>query len=128
MNGAKWPFGSHTLLAVSLTQWSRIHRSARTHTNTHTHTHTHNLKLCVSFSSLHRQWHSSVISIYSNQPFFFFSQNFNIYKRLFLDLVNLPDTDGPESYRMWADLRSFLLQLVNHITFQFGPSELESNI
>lgn len=41
-------------------------------------------------------------------------QNFNIYKRLFLDVINLPDTDGPESYRMWADLRSFLLQLVNH--------------
>ncbi|XP_013856092.1 intraflagellar transport protein 172 homolog, partial [Austrofundulus limnaeus] len=27
-------------------------------------------------------------------------QNFNIYKRLFLDLINLPDTDGPESYRI----------------------------
>lgn len=40
-------------------------------------------------------------------------QNFNIYKRLFLDLVHLPDTDGPDSYRMWADLRNFLLQLVN---------------
>lgn len=41
------------------------------------------------------------------------SQNFNIYKRLFLDVINLPNTDGPESYRMWADLRNFLLQLVN---------------
>uniref|UniRef100_A0A665WKK4 Intraflagellar transport 172 n=1 Tax=Echeneis naucrates TaxID=173247 RepID=A0A665WKK4_ECHNA len=35
-------------------------------------------------------------------------QNFNIYKRLFLDLINLPDTDGPDSYHMWADLRNFL--------------------
>lgn len=43
-----------------------------------------------------------------------YSQNFNIYKRLFLDLINLPDTDGPESYRMWGDLRNFLLQLVDH--------------
>lgn len=40
-------------------------------------------------------------------------QNFNIYKRLFLDVINLPDTDGPDCYRMWADLRSFLLQLVS---------------
>lgn len=40
-------------------------------------------------------------------------QNFNIYKRLFLDVINLPDTDGPDSYRTWADLRSFLLQLVS---------------
>ncbi|KAM3602576.1 uncharacterized protein V6R79_006682 [Siganus canaliculatus] len=43
-------------------------------------------------------------------------QNFNIYKRLFLDLVNLPDTDGPESYRMWADLRGFLLQLCENVS------------
>ncbi|XP_010795518.1 intraflagellar transport protein 172 homolog, partial [Notothenia coriiceps] len=46
-------------------------------------------------------------------------QNFNIYKRLFLDLINLPETDGPESYRMWADLRNFLLQLVNHRRVHF---------
>nr|XP_019960582.1 PREDICTED: intraflagellar transport protein 172 homolog [Paralichthys olivaceus] len=43
-------------------------------------------------------------------------QNFNIYKRLFLDLINLPDTDGPESYHMWADLRNFLLQLSENIS------------
>ncbi|KAF3703120.1 Intraflagellar transport protein 172 -like protein [Channa argus] len=43
-------------------------------------------------------------------------QNFNIYKRLFLDLINLSDTDGPESYRMWADLRNFLLQLCGNLS------------
>ncbi|XP_037837544.1 intraflagellar transport protein 172 homolog [Kryptolebias marmoratus] len=43
-------------------------------------------------------------------------QNFNIYKRLFLDLINLPGTDGPESYRMWADLRNFLLQLCENVS------------
>uniref|UniRef100_A0A8D3EAU2 Intraflagellar transport protein 172 homolog n=1 Tax=Scophthalmus maximus TaxID=52904 RepID=A0A8D3EAU2_SCOMX len=43
-------------------------------------------------------------------------QNFNIYKRLFLDLINVPDTDGPESYRMWADLRNFLLQLCKGVS------------
>uniref|UniRef100_A0A3P8SZX4 Intraflagellar transport protein 172 homolog n=1 Tax=Amphiprion percula TaxID=161767 RepID=A0A3P8SZX4_AMPPE len=43
-------------------------------------------------------------------------QNFNIYKRLFLDMINLPDTDGPESYRMWADLRNFLLQLCENMS------------
>lgn len=40
-------------------------------------------------------------------------KNFNIYKRLFLDLINLSDAAGPESFRLWADLRNFLLQLVN---------------
>ncbi|XP_069580919.1 intraflagellar transport protein 172 homolog [Brachyistius frenatus] len=43
-------------------------------------------------------------------------QNFNIYKRLFLDLINLPDTDGPECYRTWADLRNFLLQLCENVS------------
>ncbi|XP_060947369.1 intraflagellar transport protein 172 homolog [Limanda limanda] len=43
-------------------------------------------------------------------------QNFNIYKRLFLDLINLPDTDRPESYRMWADLRNFLMQLSENVS------------
>ncbi|XP_034555797.1 intraflagellar transport protein 172 homolog [Notolabrus celidotus] len=43
-------------------------------------------------------------------------QNFNIYKRLFLDLINLPDTDTPESYHMWADLRNFLQQLCENMS------------
>ncbi|XP_027896583.1 intraflagellar transport protein 172 homolog [Xiphophorus couchianus] len=43
-------------------------------------------------------------------------QNFNIYKRLFLDLINLSDAAGPESFRMWADLRNFLLQLCENLT------------
>lgn len=43
-------------------------------------------------------------------------QNFNIYKRLFLDMISLPDTDGADSYRMWADLRSFLLQLCENMS------------
>uniref|UniRef100_A0A3B3Z6D5 Intraflagellar transport protein 172 homolog n=1 Tax=Poecilia mexicana TaxID=48701 RepID=A0A3B3Z6D5_9TELE len=43
-------------------------------------------------------------------------QNFNIYKRLFLDLINRSNTAGPESYRMWADLRNFLLELCENLT------------
>uniref|UniRef100_UPI003AACFFE7 intraflagellar transport protein 172 homolog isoform X1 n=1 Tax=Centroberyx gerrardi TaxID=166262 RepID=UPI003AACFFE7 len=43
-------------------------------------------------------------------------QNFNIYKRLFLDLLNMPATDGPESYRMWADLRDVLLLLCENVS------------
>ncbi|XP_038160069.1 intraflagellar transport protein 172 homolog [Cyprinodon tularosa] len=43
-------------------------------------------------------------------------QNFNIYKRLFLELISSPSLDGPESYRMWADLRNFLQQLCENIS------------
>ncbi|KAM9840528.1 intraflagellar transport protein 172 homolog [Aulostomus maculatus] len=43
-------------------------------------------------------------------------QNFNIYKRLFLDVISIPNTDGPDSYRTWADLRNFLQQLRENIS------------
>ncbi|XP_004083357.1 intraflagellar transport protein 172 homolog [Oryzias latipes] len=43
-------------------------------------------------------------------------QNFNIYKHLFLDLVSPPDNDGPDSYRMLANLRDFLLQLCKSVS------------
>lgn len=36
--------------------------------------------------------------------------------------MNLPDWDGPESYRMWADLRNFLLQLVQAPPARLLPS------
>ncbi len=42
-----------------------------------------------------------------------FLQNFNIYKRMFLELVSLRDRDCAEAYRMWADLRDVLLLLVS---------------
>lgn len=40
-------------------------------------------------------------------------QNFNIYKRMFLDLLNLLGRDSAESFRMWADLRDVMLLLVS---------------
>ncbi|KAG7280372.1 hypothetical protein CRUP_022200 [Coryphaenoides rupestris] len=43
-------------------------------------------------------------------------QNFNIYKRMFLDMLNLTETDTPEGYRMWADLRNVLLLLCENIS------------
>ncbi|XP_003971457.2 intraflagellar transport protein 172 homolog [Takifugu rubripes] len=50
-------------------------------------------------------------------------QNFNIYKRLFLDVINLPNTDAPEFFRMWADLRNFLLKLSENLS---GSAEANS--
>uniref|UniRef100_A0A3B4BGA9 Intraflagellar transport protein 172 homolog n=1 Tax=Periophthalmus magnuspinnatus TaxID=409849 RepID=A0A3B4BGA9_9GOBI len=43
-------------------------------------------------------------------------QNFNIYKRVFVDVVSLPDTDSAEAYRVWADLRDFLFQLCDNVS------------
>ncbi|XP_030627149.1 intraflagellar transport protein 172 homolog [Chanos chanos] len=42
-------------------------------------------------------------------------QNFNIYKRMFLDLLSVTDRDGEEAYRMWADLRDALLLLCENL-------------
>uniref|UniRef100_A0A9J8AZH0 Intraflagellar transport 172 n=1 Tax=Cyprinus carpio carpio TaxID=630221 RepID=A0A9J8AZH0_CYPCA len=45
-----------------------------------------------------------------------FLQNFNIYKRMFLELVSLRDWDCAEAYRMWANLRDVLLLLCENLT------------
>ncbi|XP_061559670.1 LOW QUALITY PROTEIN: intraflagellar transport protein 172 homolog [Phycodurus eques] len=47
-------------------------------------------------------------------------QNFNIYKRLFLDTLHLPD--ATESYRTWADLRNVLLQLCENLSKSAGEN------
>ncbi|KAM9703852.1 intraflagellar transport protein 172 homolog [Menidia menidia] len=56
------------------------------------------------------------VQVYLQHGAFPNPQNFNIYKRLFLDLTSVPDTDGPESYRTWAHLRDFLLQLCENVS------------
>uniref|UniRef100_A0A672S037 Intraflagellar transport protein 172 homolog n=1 Tax=Sinocyclocheilus grahami TaxID=75366 RepID=A0A672S037_SINGR len=43
-------------------------------------------------------------------------QNFNIYKRMFLELVSLRDRDCAEAYQMWANLRDILLLLCENLT------------
>ncbi|XP_077366599.1 intraflagellar transport protein 172 homolog [Festucalex cinctus] len=47
-------------------------------------------------------------------------QNFNIYKRLFLDMLHLPE--APDSYRTWADLRNVLLQLCENLSKSAGEN------
>ncbi|XP_062858050.1 intraflagellar transport protein 172 homolog isoform X2 [Trichomycterus rosablanca] len=43
-------------------------------------------------------------------------QNFNIYKRIFLELINWNESDVIEGYRMWADLRDFLHLLCGNLS------------
>ncbi|XP_064411524.1 intraflagellar transport protein 172 homolog [Latimeria chalumnae] len=43
------------------------------------------------------------------------SQNFNIYKRMFLDMVNMADLNNTEAYRSWADLRDVLFNLCENL-------------
>ncbi|XP_076128236.1 intraflagellar transport protein 172 homolog [Alosa pseudoharengus] len=43
-------------------------------------------------------------------------QNFNIYKRMFLELLGQSQRDNAESYRMWADLRDVMLALCENMT------------
>lgn len=44
-----------------------------------------------------------------------FSQNFNIYRRLALDMMSLHDLCSSQAYRNWADLRDMLLSLVDNL-------------
>ncbi|KAG1667872.1 Intraflagellar transport protein 172 [Nymphon striatum] len=45
-----------------------------------------------------------------------YSQNYNIYKRIALEIFSLDSINSAEAYRTWADLRSFLYQICNNIS------------
>ncbi|XP_057208125.1 intraflagellar transport protein 172 homolog isoform X2 [Triplophysa rosa] len=57
-----------------------------------------------------------VLHLYAQHGVPAYSQNFNIYKRMFLELVSLRDRDCAEAYRSWADLRDVLLLLCENLT------------
>ncbi|XP_076688928.1 intraflagellar transport protein 172 homolog isoform X3 [Callospermophilus lateralis] len=42
-------------------------------------------------------------------------QNFNIYKRIFTDMVSSPGTNSAEAYHSWADLRDVLFNLCENL-------------
>ncbi|XP_043365854.1 intraflagellar transport protein 172 homolog isoform X3 [Dermochelys coriacea] len=42
-------------------------------------------------------------------------QNFNIYKRLFVEMVNAPGMNSTEAYPSWADLRDVLFNLCENL-------------
>ncbi|ESO08535.1 hypothetical protein HELRODRAFT_74793 [Helobdella robusta] len=42
-------------------------------------------------------------------------QNFNIYKRIFYDMVNLPKTNNSESFQMWSQLRNMFYNLKKNL-------------
>lgn len=44
-----------------------------------------------------------------------FPQNFNIYRRIALDLFSLPGLDNANAFTTWKQLRSMLFQLVRNI-------------
>ncbi|KAI1897568.1 hypothetical protein AGOR_G00084610 [Albula goreensis] len=56
-----------------------------------------------------------VLNLYINHGAPANPQNFNIYKRMFLDLLSLPGRDSAEAYRMWADLRDVMLLLCENL-------------
>ncbi|XP_069742704.1 intraflagellar transport protein 172 homolog isoform X3 [Narcine bancroftii] len=43
------------------------------------------------------------------------TQNFNIYKRIFMDVINMPDINSADAYRTWADLRNVLFNLCENL-------------
>ncbi|XP_060552918.1 intraflagellar transport protein 172 homolog [Ruditapes philippinarum] len=43
------------------------------------------------------------------------AQNFNIYKRIFNDVLSMKDLNKPEAFRTWADLRDMLYDLTENM-------------
>ncbi|PAA52772.1 hypothetical protein BOX15_Mlig006435g1 [Macrostomum lignano] len=44
-----------------------------------------------------------------------FQQNYNIYRKIFKDVISMRDMCKPGAYPIWADLRDFLLNLVHNL-------------
>ncbi|XP_071532014.1 intraflagellar transport protein 172 homolog [Panulirus ornatus] len=44
-----------------------------------------------------------------------FAQNYNIYRRLVLDLISMHELCSSQAYQTWADLRDLLLSLVDNL-------------
>jgi len=42
-------------------------------------------------------------------------QNFNIYQRIFTDVLQLPNTNNSAAYNLWSDLRDVLCDLVSTV-------------
>lgn len=45
----------------------------------------------------------------------FHYQNFNIYKRIFSDVINMRGLDKPEAYHTWGELRDVMFDLVRYL-------------
>ena len=69
------------------------------------------LSLCVCKLILESMFYIQNFCNSKHFPFRF--QNFNIYKRIFTDLINMKDLNKPESFRTWADLRDMFMDLVS---------------
>ncbi|XP_071962115.1 intraflagellar transport protein 172 homolog [Antedon mediterranea] len=42
-------------------------------------------------------------------------ENFNIYKRIFMEILSMPNLDRPQAYHTWGDLRDMLMNLTENL-------------
>nr|KAF6447051.1 intraflagellar transport 172 [Rousettus aegyptiacus] len=57
----------------------------------------------------------AALDLYVEQGHPLYLQNFNIYKRIFTDMVSSPGTNSAEAYHNWADLRDVLFNLCENL-------------
>lgn len=55
------------------------------------------------------------LSLYTKHDAPAFQQNYNIYKRIFKDMIGMPNLNEPEAYERWAQLRNMLFNLTESI-------------
>ncbi|KAK8378095.1 hypothetical protein O3P69_018808 [Scylla paramamosain] len=92
-------------------QWSRALETAASHGPQLLHKY-----LARYASSLIKDGHAvKALALYKQYGAPPFTQNFNIYRRLVLDLLSLHHLCAPQAYHTWADLRDILLSLVDNL-------------
>ncbi|KAK4299690.1 hypothetical protein Pmani_028048 [Petrolisthes manimaculis] len=96
---------------VEAGQWSRALDTAATHGPELLHKY-----LARYATSLIKEGKAAeALGLYKQYGAPAFTQNYNIYRRLSLDLMSLHELCSPQGYRTWADLRDLLLNLVDNL-------------
>nr|CAD7263275.1 unnamed protein product [Timema shepardi] len=96
-------------LLAEQNQWSRCLETASQHSQQVLHKYV----ALRSTQLIQEGFTLEALSLYSKYEAPLFPQNFNIYKRLAIDMFGMKGLSSPDSYTSWTQLRAMLLHLVS---------------
>nr|CAD7394029.1 unnamed protein product [Timema cristinae] len=107
-------------LLAEQNQWSRCLETASQHSQQVLHKYV----ALRSTQLIQEGFTLEALSLYSKYEAPLFPQNFNIYKRLAIDMFGMKGLSSPDSYTSWTQLRAMLLHLSEgmKLTDEFQPT------
>nr|CAD7197554.1 unnamed protein product [Timema douglasi] len=98
-------------LLAEQNQWSRCLETASQHSQQVLHKYV----ALRSTQLIQEGFTLEALSLYSKYEAPLFPQNFNIYKRLAIDMFGMKGLSSPDSYTSWTQLRAMLLHLASTV-------------